>query len=154
IRNRQVLVNGRRIIVRGVNRPETDPDTGRHQTHARIESDVKLMKRFNLNALRTAHYPSDPYLFDVADRRGLGTDAEVDIEPHNPSDCTQPPGPKDCLAARPEWQKAFLDRFRAMMARDKNHPSVLLWDTGNEAGLGAAHFKMADYARATDPTRP
>ncbi|WP_433462835.1 glycoside hydrolase family 2 TIM barrel-domain containing protein [Spirillospora sp. CA-128828] len=153
VKDRQVLVNGKRILIKGVNRPETDPDTGRHQTRARMESDVALMKSLNLNALRTAHYPSDPYLYELADRSGLWIDDEVDIETHNWEDCNRT-GDRDCLADRPEWQKAFLDRFQAMMARDKNHPSVLMWDTGNEAGLGAAHYKMADYADAADPTRP
>ncbi|TDD78968.1 DUF4981 domain-containing protein [Actinomadura rubrisoli] len=153
IRDRRLLVNGRRILVKGVNRPETDARTGRHQTRARMEADVALMKRLNVNAVRTAHYPSDPYLYDLADRRGLWVDDEVDIETHNWQDC-RPTGAKDCLADRPEWQKAFLERFQAMMARDKNHPSVLMWDTGNEAGLGAAHYTMADWAKRTDPSRP
>ncbi|WP_329521585.1 glycoside hydrolase family 2 TIM barrel-domain containing protein [Spirillospora sp. NBC_01491] len=154
VRDRQLLVNGKRILIKGVNRPETDPDTGRHQTRARMDSDVALMKRLNVNAVRTAHYPSDPYLYGLADRRGLWIDDEVDIETHNYQDCTRPPGPQDCLADRPEWQKAFLERFQAMVARDKNHPSVLMWDTGNEAGLGAAHYTMAEWATATDPSRP
>ena len=153
IKNRRLLVNGKRILIKGVNRPETDPDTGRHQTRARMEEDVALMKRFNINAVRTAHYPSDPYLYDLADRRGLWIDDEVDIETHNWEDCGRT-GDEDCLADRPEWQKAFLDRFKALLARDRNHPSVLMWDTGNEAGLGAAHYTMAEYAEATDPTRP
>ncbi|MFD0688880.1 glycoside hydrolase family 2 TIM barrel-domain containing protein [Actinomadura fibrosa] len=153
IRDRQVLVNGRRILIKGVNRPETDPETGRHQTRGRIEADVALMKRLNVNAVRTAHYPSDPYLYDLADRRGLWIDDEVDIETHNWENCARP-APADCLADRPEWQKAFLERFQAMMARDRNHPSVLMWDTGNEAGLGAAHYRMAEWATATDPSRP
>ncbi|XRQ13450.1 glycoside hydrolase family 2 TIM barrel-domain containing protein [Actinomadura welshii] len=153
VRDRQLLVNGQRILIKGVNRPETDPDTGRHQTRDRMESDVALMRRLNINAVRTAHYPSDPYLYDLADRRGLWIVDEVDIETHNWEDCSRT-GDRDCLADRPEWQKAFLDRFTAMMARDKNHPSVLMWDTGNEAGLGAAHYAMADHADAADPSRP
>ncbi|MFC5748543.1 glycoside hydrolase family 2 TIM barrel-domain containing protein [Actinomadura rugatobispora] len=155
IKDRRLLVNGKRVLIKGVNRPETDPDTGRHQTRHRQESDVALMKRLNINAVRTAHYPSDPYLYELADRRGLWIDDEVDIETHNYEDCTKPAGhPQDCLADRPEWQKAFLERFQAMVARDKNHPSVILWDTGNEAGLGKAHDRMAAWARAADPTRP
>ncbi|WP_231333699.1 glycoside hydrolase family 2 TIM barrel-domain containing protein [Actinomadura graeca] len=153
IRDRQVLVNGRRILVKGVNRPETDPRTGRHQTRARMESDVALMKRLNVNAVRTAHYPSDPYLYELADRRGLWIDDEVDAETHNWQDCAVS-GPRDCLADRPEWRKAFLERFQAMVARDKNHPSVLLWDTGNEAGLGDAHRAMAEWAGEAEPSRP
>ncbi|WP_222720838.1 glycoside hydrolase family 2 TIM barrel-domain containing protein, partial [Actinomadura sp. HBU206391] len=149
IRDRRLLVNGERILIKGVNRSETDPDTGRHQTRRRMESDVALMKRFNVNAVRTSHYPSDPYLYDLADRRGLWIDDEVDIETHNHENC-----PSDCLADRAEWQKAFADRFQAMVARDKNHPSVFLWDTGNEAGLGRAHYAMAEWATANDPSRP
>jgi beta-galactosidase len=149
IKDRQLLVNGRRILIKGVNRPETDPDTGRAQTKQRMEQDVQLLKRLNGNAIRTAHYPSDPYLYELADRHGVWIDDEVDIETHNHENC-----PNDCLAVRPEWQRAFLDRFTAMVARDKNHPSVFMWDTGNEAGLGTAHFAMAEWANANEPTRP
>jgi beta-galactosidase len=149
IRDKQLLVNGKRILVRGVNRSETDPDTGRHQTRARMDADVALMKRFNVNAVRTSHYPDDPYFLDLADRRGLWLDDEVDIETHNHQSC-----PSVCLAERPEWQKAYADRFQAMVARDKNHPSVFMWDTGNEGGLGTAHFAMAGWATAHEPTRP
>ncbi|HEV7931233.1 MAG TPA: glycoside hydrolase family 2 TIM barrel-domain containing protein [Actinomadura sp.] len=149
VRDKRLLVNGERILIKGVNRAETDPDTGRHQTRGRMESDVALMKRLNVNAVRTSHYPSDPYLYDLADREGLWIDDEVDIETHNHESC-----PSVCLADRPEWQKAFADRFQAMVARDRNHPSVFLWDTGNEAGLGKAHHEMARWATANDPTRP
>ncbi|MCW2902851.1 MAG: glycoside hydrolase family 2 barrel [Streptosporangiaceae bacterium] len=149
VRGRQLLVNGKRILIKGVNRAETDPDTGRHQTRGRMESDVALMKRLNVNAVRTSHYPSDPYLYDLADRKGLWIDDEVDIETHNHESC-----PSVCLADRPEWQKAFADRFQAMVQRDKNHPSVFMWDTGNEAGLGKGHYAMAQWATANEPTRP
>lgn len=149
VRDKQLLVNGRRILVKGTNRADTDPDTGRHVSRDRQRDDVFLMKRLHMNAVRTAHYPSDPYLYDLANRYGLWVDDEVDIETHAHENC-----PNDCLAARPEWQAAFADRFQAMVARDKNHPSVLMWDTGNEAGLGAAHHAMAEWARAEEPTRP
>nr|BFE99731.1 hypothetical protein GCM10020241_14070 [Streptoalloteichus tenebrarius] len=127
IRDRQVLVNGRRVVVRGVNRTETDPATGRHVTEQRDTTDAHLLKRLNVNAVRTAHYPSDPAFYDLADRLGIWVDDEMEVETHNHQAC-----PDDCLADRPEWQKAFLDRFVAMVERDKNHPSVLMWDTGNE----------------------
>jgi beta-galactosidase len=148
VRDRQVLVNGRRIMVKGTNRAETDPDTGRHNTRQRQRDDVFLMKRLHFNAVRTSHYPSDPYLYDLANRYGLWVADEVDIETHSHENC-----PRNCLAERPEWQAAFADRFQAMVARDKNHPSVIIWDTGNEAGLGAAHFAMARWADANEPTR-
>jgi beta-galactosidase len=148
VRDRQILVNGARILVKGTNRAETDPDTGRYNTRERQRSDVMLMKRLHLNAVRTSHYPSDPYLYRLADRHGLWVDDEVDIETHAHETC-----PSNCLASRPEWQAAFADRFRAMVARDKNHPSVIFWDTGNEAGLGTAHYEMATWADANEPTR-
>jgi beta-galactosidase len=148
VRDRQILVNGRRILIKGTNRAETDPDTGRHVTRQAQRDDVFLMKKLHLNAVRTSHYPSDPYLYDLADRHGLWIDDEVDIETHSHENC-----PSNCLAERPEWQAAFADRFQAMVARDKNHPSVIFWDTGNEAGLGAAHYAMAAWADANEPTR-
>ncbi|MDP9793261.1 beta-galactosidase [Catenuloplanes nepalensis] len=148
VRDRQILVNGEHILIKGTNRAETDPDTGRYNTPQRQRDDVFLMKRLHLNAVRTSHYPSDPYLYRLADRHGLWVDDEVDIETHSHENC-----PSNCLADRPEWQAAFADRFQAMVARDKNHPSVIFWDTGNEAGLGAAHHAMAAWADANEPTR-
>ncbi|WP_232323709.1 glycoside hydrolase family 2 TIM barrel-domain containing protein [Catenuloplanes japonicus] len=148
VRDRQLLVNGHRILIKGTNRAETDPDTGRYNTRQRQRDDVFLMKSLHLNAVRTSHYPSDPYLYGLADRYGLWVDDEMEAETHAHESC-----PSDCLADRPEWQAAFADRFQAMVARDRNHPSVIMWDTGNEAGLGAAHQAMADWATANDPTR-
>ncbi|EEP75188.1 beta-galactosidase [Micromonospora sp. ATCC 39149] len=148
VRDRQVLVNGRRILVKGTNRAETDPDTGRYQSREKQRADVFAMKRLHLNAVRTSHYPSDPYLYDLADRHGLWVADEIDIETHSHENC-----PADCLADRPEWAAAFADRFAALVARDKNHPSVIMWDTGNEAGLGSAHHAMAAWADANEPTR-
>jgi beta-galactosidase len=148
VRDKQVLLNGKRILFRGVNRSETDPDTGRHITHAAMEKDVQLMKKLHVNAVRTSHYESDPYWYELADRYGLLIDDEVDIETHAHESC-----PSVCLASKPEWQAAYHDRFVAMVERDKNHPSVVFWDTGNEAGLGAAHFAMAEWADANEPTR-
>ncbi|MEV4315350.1 glycoside hydrolase family 2 TIM barrel-domain containing protein [Actinocrispum sp. NPDC049592] len=149
IADRQLKVNGKRVLFKGVNRSETDPDNGRHVPRSRQEQDVQLMKQFNVNAVRTSHYPSDPYFYDLADRNGIWIDDEVDIETHAHESC-----PSVCLAEKPEWQDAFHDRFVAMVQRDKNHPSVFMWDTGNEAGLGKAHFAMADWAKANEPTRP
>ena len=148
VRDKQILVNGKHILVKGTNRAETDPDTGRYSTRQRQRDDVFLMKRLHLNAVRTSHYPSDPYLYRLADKYGLWVDDEVDIETHAHETC-----PSQCLADRPEWQVAFADRFQAMVERDKNHPSVIFWDTGNEAGLGAAHYAMAEWADANEPTR-
>ncbi|MGP3947935.1 glycoside hydrolase family 2 TIM barrel-domain containing protein [Streptomyces sp. 7N604] len=149
IKDKRLLVNGKRILIKGVNRSETDPETGRYASRERTASDVSLMKRLNINSVRTSHYPSDPHLYELADAQGLWIDDEVDIETHHHDGC-----PDNCLAERPEWQRAFMDRLTAMYERDKNHPSVLMWDTGNEAGLGKAHFAMADFLEKHDPSRP
>ena len=149
IRDRQLLVNGKRVLIKGTNRAETDPDHGRYVPRERQLRDVRLMKQLHINAVRTSHYPSDPYFYELADRHGLWLADEMEVETHAYEHC-----PKNCLADREEWHDAFLDRFKAMVARDRNHPSVLLWDTGNEAGLGAAHFRMAEWARVHEPSRP
>ncbi|MBP2473055.1 beta-galactosidase [Crossiella equi] len=149
IKDRQLLVNGKPILVKGVNRAETDPRHGRHVPRENQLRDVQLMKQLHVNAVRTSHYPSDPHFYDLADQHGLWVDDEVDIETHSHEHC-----PDNCLADKPEWQDAFLDRFVAMVQRDKNHPSVFMWDTGNEAGLGAGHYRMAEWAKANAPGRP
>lgn len=149
IRDRVLLVNGTRVLFKGVNRAETTTEHGRHVPRDAQEHDVALMKQLNLNAVRTSHYPSDPYFYDLADSRGLWIDDEVDIETHNHENCAV-----WCQANQPEWRAAFMDRLISMVERDKNHPSVFMWDTGNEAGLGSAHFAMADWLEANEPTRP
>jgi beta-galactosidase len=149
IRDKQLLVNGKRVLFKGVNRAETDPDHGRYVPRAAQERDVALMEQLNVNAVRTSHYPSDPYFYELADKQGIWIDDEVDIETHNHENCA-----KWCEANQPEWRAAFLDRLVGMVERDKNHPSVFLWDTGNEAGLGAHHYAMAEWLDANEPTRP
>ncbi|WP_410580909.1 glycoside hydrolase family 2 TIM barrel-domain containing protein [Amycolatopsis sp. lyj-108] len=149
IRDKQLLVNGKRVLFKGVNRAESDPDHGRHVPRRAQERDVALMKQLNVNAVRTSHYPSDPYFYELADRHGLWVDDEIDIETHNHENCAQ-----YCQANDPAWRDAFFDRMIGMVERDKNHPSVFLWDTGNEAGLGAHHFALAEWLDANEPTRP
>ncbi len=149
IRDRVLLVNGKRVLIKGTNRAETDPDHGRHVPREHQLRDVRLMKQLHINAVRTSHYPSDPYFYELADRHGLWLADEMEVETHAHEIC-----PQRCLADKPQWQDAFLDRFAAMVARDRNHPSVLLWDTGNEAGLGQAHFAMAEWIKHYDTTRP
>ncbi|MBF6507809.1 DUF4981 domain-containing protein [Nocardia farcinica] len=152
VRGKQLLLNGKAVDLRGVNRHEHDPRTGRAIGRERQRQDVELMRQHNINAVRTSHYPNDPYWYRLADRYGILLADEVDVETHYREDCQDQAD--DCLADRPEWQAAFADRFHAMLERDKNHPSVIIWDTGNEAGLGEAHRAMAEHARAADPTRP
>ncbi|MBP2327449.1 beta-galactosidase [Kibdelosporangium banguiense] len=149
IRDKQLLVNGKRVLFKGVNRAETDPEHGRHVPRAAQERDVALMKQLNVNAVRTSHYPSDPYFYELADKQGLWIDDEIDIETHNHENCNS-----WCQANDPAWRDAFFDRMIGMVERDKNHPSIFLWDTGNEAGLGAHHYALAEWLDANEPTRP
>jgi beta-galactosidase len=146
VKDKQILVNGKRILVKGVNHSDQDPEHGRHVPRTRLWQDVMLFKQYNINAVRTSHYPSDPYLYDLTDKHGLWVDDEMEVETHHHDDCA-----RDCLADRPEFQKAFLDRYIGMVQRDKNHPSILMWDTGNEAGLGKAHFAMAEWTKQNHP---
>jgi beta-galactosidase len=148
-----LTVNGRRIVLRGVNRHEFDPDHGRTLTRATMRRDVELMKQHNINAVRTSHYPPHPYFLEVCDELGLWVVLECDLETHgfeyagptrwehNPSD-------------DPRWRDAFLDRIERTVERDKNHPSVIMWSLGNEAGDGRNLEAMASWVRERDPSRP
>ncbi len=141
----ELRVNGQRIIVRGVNRHDTDARRGKAVTRESIERDVGLMKQHNFNAVRTAHYPNDPYLYDVCDRLGMYVIDEANIESH---------AYLRSLTKQPEWAAAILDRVARMAQRDKNHPSVIVWSLGNESGVSPAHNAAANWLRAYDPTRP
>lgn len=149
VRDGQVLVNGAPIYFKGVNRHEHEPDSGRAVTVAGTRRDLELMKQANVNAVRTSHYPNDPALYELCNEYGLYVVDEVDVETHY----VESLGDADRLADDPQYRDAFLDRFERMVQRDKNNPCVLLWSTSNEAGLGDAHFEMADYAERVDGTR-
>ncbi len=141
-----ILVNGRHIIFRGVNRHDTDPDTGRAVSYEAMLRDVLLMKQHNINAVRTSHYPNDPRFYDLCDEYGLYMIAETDIETHGF-------GYKDNISMYPNWQKAFLDRMERMVEAYKNHPSIVIWSLGNESGFGCNHEAMAAWTRQRDPSR-
>jgi beta-galactosidase len=149
VRDGQILANGRPLFLRGVNRHEWNPDTGRTLSRQDMLSDVLLMKRHNVNAVRTSHYPPDPAFLDLCDEHGLWVVDECDLETHgfyfvdwrgNPSD-------------DPRWETALVDRMRRMVERDKNHPSVVMWSLGNESGIGRNLEAMAAWARRRDPSR-
>jgi beta-galactosidase len=140
-----LLINGERVFVRGVNRHDFHPLTGRVLTEDDLRADLTTMKRFGFNALRTSHYPNDPALLDLADELGLYVVDEADIESH---------GHYDEIAHDPAYRAAFLERVARMATRDKNHPSVVIWSLGNESGYGPAHDAAADWLRRYDPTRP
>jgi len=142
---RDLLINGERVFIRGVNRHDFHPATGRVVSVEDMRADLTTMKRFGFNALRTSHYPNHPALLNLADELGLYVVAEANIESHAY-------GVE--IADDPAYLPAFLDRVSRMARRDKNHPSVLVWSLGNESDYGANHDAAAGWLRHYDPTRP
>ncbi|MEV7379145.1 glycoside hydrolase family 2 TIM barrel-domain containing protein [Streptomyces lydicus] len=139
-------VNGEPIVFRGVNRHESDPDHGQAVTRERMLQDIRIMKQHNINAVRTSHYPNHPDWLDLCDEYGLYVIGEANLESH---------GVRDRLpASLPEWTDACLDRMRSLVERDKNHPCVVVWSLGNEAGRGSTFRAMADWTHHRDPSRP
>lgn len=139
-------INNQPIKFRGVNRHELDPDNGRVMTTERLYEDVLLMKRFNINALRTSHYPNDPRIYDMCDSLGIYVLDENNLETHGANN--EIPKNDD------NWRPAAIERMSSMIQRDKNHPCVVVWSLGNEAGNGNVFTSILDYAHQADPTRP
>ena len=148
IKNGQLLVNGKAVYFKGVNRHETEPERGRAITEESMIHDILLMKQNNINAVRTAHYPNQVRWYDLCDEYGLYVMDEANIESHQLWRENRSP------AKDPDWLEAFIARGRSMTERDKNHPSIIFWSLGNEAGLGENFFALADTIRKLDPTRP
>ena len=147
-------VNGAPITVqqlRGVNRHEFPPAGGRTVSWAEAVTDATLMKRHNVNAVRTSHYPQSQSWYELCDAVGLYVVDEANAETHG---FMWRPGDEGALAKTPSWTPAFVARLARMVQRDKNHACVIVWSLGNEAGYGKAHDEMAAWARAHDPTRP
>ncbi|MFZ0158539.1 MAG: glycoside hydrolase family 2 TIM barrel-domain containing protein, partial [Kineosporiaceae bacterium] len=140
-----LLVNGVRPFVRGVNRHDADPWAGRTLTPEQFHEDLATMKRFGFNAVRTSHYPNDPALLDAADALGLMVIDEADLECHAYA---------HHLAADPRYLCAFVDRVSRMVRRDVNHACVIAWSLGNESGYGPNHDAAAGWVRSFDPSRP
>lgn len=148
IKNAQLLVNGQPILIKGVNRHELDPDGGYVVPRERMEQDIKIMKENNINAIRTCHYPDDPYLYDLADKYGLYIVAEANLESHGMGY-----GDKS-LAKFPEFELPHLERNERNVARNFNHPSVIVWSLGNEAGNGVNFEAAYKLVKSMDPSRP
>lgn len=149
VKDQQVLLNGRPILFRGVNRHETDPDLGHVVTIDSMVRDIVLMKQHNINAVRTSHYTDDTRWLDLCDRYGLYVVDEADLETHGfglTGDTSQ-------ISKDPAWREAYLDRAERMVQRDKNHPSIIMWSLGNESGYGPNHDAMAERIRQVDPSR-
>ncbi|GHV56228.1 beta-galactosidase [Bacteroidia bacterium] len=148
IKKAQLLVNGKPILVRGVNLHEHNPYTGHVQNEAMMRKDLALMKQHNINAVRTSHYPQSPLWYKLCDEYGLFLVDEANLESHGLGY-----GP-DNVANFPEWQDAHLDRVVRLVERDKNHPSVIIWSMGNEASNGKAFFTLYDWIKKRDNSRP
>ncbi|MBD8608964.1 DUF4981 domain-containing protein [Frigoribacterium sp. CFBP 13729] len=143
-------VNGRRVVFHGVNRHETHPDRGRVFDEEWARRDLLQMKRFNVNAIRTSHYPPHPRLLDLADELGFWVVLECDLETHGFERDAWTENPSDDAA----WHDAYVDRMVRTVERDKNHPSIVMWSLGNEAGTGRNLAAMAAWTHARDTGRP
>ncbi|MEQ8840303.1 MAG: glycoside hydrolase family 2 TIM barrel-domain containing protein [Acidimicrobiales bacterium] len=141
---RRLLVNGRPVLINGVNRHDHHPVTGKTQSRDDLRADLVTMLQHNINAVRTAHYPNDPALLDLCDELGLYVIDEANVESH---------GRQDSLCHDVRYHGAIVSRVQRMVLRDRNHPCVIGWSLGNEAGHGAAHDAAAAWVRAVDPTR-
>jgi beta-galactosidase len=144
-----IKVNGRPVLFRGVNRHEWHPEKGRALDLATMREDVLLMKRHNINAVRTSHYPPHPAFLDLCDEYGLWVIDECDLETHGFTEQAWRDNPAD----DDRWTPALLDRAARTVERDKNHPSVVIWSLGNEAGTGRGLTAMAEWIRDRDPSR-
>ncbi|MCW4459159.1 glycoside hydrolase family 2 TIM barrel-domain containing protein [Microbacterium sp. MPKO10] len=146
----QFLVNGERVVFHGVNRHETHPDRGRVFDEEWTRADLALMKQYNVNAIRTSHYPPHPRVLDIADELGFWVILECDLETHGFEHGGWVGNPSD----DPAWRDAYLDRIERTIERDKNHPSIIMWSLGNESGTGQNLAAMSAWAHDRDPERP
>jgi len=148
----RILVNGVPVLLKGVNRHEHDDVRGKAVTVESMIADIKLMKQFYFNAVRTSHYPNDPAWCDLCDRYGLYVIDEANIECHGLANIGGTNIRRE-PANDPEWLNAFMERCVRMVERDKNHPCVIMWSLGNESGYGPNHDAMAGWIHGYDPTR-
>lgn len=144
----QLLVNGKPILIKGVNRHELDPDGGYVVSVKRMIQDISIMKRLNINAVRTSHYPDDPRWYDLCDEYGLYVVAEANLESHGMG------YDEKTLARRADFEQMHLERNEANVKTLRNHPCIIIWSMGNEAGHGPNFVKVYDWIKAQDTTRP
>lgn len=145
-----LLLNGARIMLRGVNRHEYSAVNGRAVSYADTKADLLLMKKYHINAVRTSHYPNAPFFYDLCDKLGLYVMDECDLETHG----FEIEGIPSLLVEDERWKNAYLDRARRTVMRDRNHACILMWSLGNESYWGSNFSAMYQYIKAQDPTRP
>ncbi|EHH0680885.1 beta-galactosidase [Vibrio vulnificus] len=143
----QLKLNGKPLLIRGVNRHEHHPELGHVMTEEDMIRDICLMKQYNFNAVRTAHYPNHPRWYELCDQYGLYVCDEANIETHGMQ-------PMSRLSSDPQWAHAYMSRYTQMVLRDKNHPSIIIWSLGNESGHGSNHNAMYAWSKNFDPSRP
>ena len=148
IENGQLLVNGQPVLIKGANRHELNPYKGYVVSKADMIQDILIMKQLNINAVRTCHYPNDPLWYSLCDEYGLYVVDEANVESHGMG------YGKESLAHREDYTIAHLDRARRMVQRDFNHPSIIVWSLGNEAGHGENFMKSYELVKQMDPSRP
>lgn len=144
LKNKELLINGKAVLMKGVNRHDHDDTTGKTISRELMIKDILLLKQFNFNAVRTSHYPNDVEWYDLCDEYGLYIIDEANIESHDFY---------DQLCRDPRWTPAFLDRVMRMVQRDKNHACIIQWSLGNESGYGPNHDASAGWVRSFDPSR-
>lgn len=149
IKNAQLLVNGKPVYIKGVNRHESDPYTNQVVSQERMLQDITEMKKMNINAVRDCHYPDDPYWYDLCNEYGLYMIDEANIESHGMGYNIE-----RTLANNPAWELAHLTRMKRMVLRDKNNPCIIIWSMGNEAGNGNNFYQGYHLIRGMDPSRP
>ncbi|KAJ7517559.1 hypothetical protein O6H91_21G029500 [Diphasiastrum complanatum] len=152
LRPKELVLNGKPIVIRGVNRHEHHPRTGKTNVDACMIKDIVIMKQNNINAVRNSHYPQHPRWYELCDLFGLYVIDEANIETHG-FDAYAQPGHQNMIAWDPMWAHAMLERVVNMVERDKNHTSIIFWSLGNEAGFGPNHGALAGWIRGRDTTR-
>ncbi len=146
IKGEKILINGKPLLIRGVNRHDFDPDFGWAVPDERYIQDLNIMKQSNINSIRTSHYPNDPRFYDLCDEYGFYVMDECDLETHGVRR-------KNVPGDNPMWTNAVVDRMERMVLRDRNHPCVFMWSLGNEAGDGSNFLRMKQAAMKLDSTR-
>ncbi len=147
LKNAQILVNGQPVLFKGANRHEIDPDNGYYLSPERMIQDIQVMKKFNINAVRTCHYPDDNLWYDLCDKYGIYVVAEANVESHGMGYGDQ------TLAKRADYKKAHMERNQRNVQRSFNHPSIIFWSLGNEAGYGPNFEAAYDWIKAEDTSR-